>query len=50
MIGGIQLRFAPYILVANGLDKELEALVYAMLSAIYITVENSNPNFSVQFN
>ncbi len=49
VIAGVQLRGPTYFLVANGLDKELEALVYAMLSTIYITAENSNPNFSVQY-
>jgi hypothetical protein len=48
VIAGIQLRGPGYIVVANGLNKDLEQLVYAILSVVEIASYNSNPFFSLQ--
>lgn len=46
-IAGIQLRGPGYIIISKGLDKELEQLVYALLSIVEIASYNSNPSFSL---
>ena len=46
-IAGIQLRGPGYIIISKGLDKELEQLVYSLLSIVEIASYNSNPSFSL---
>ena len=47
VIAGIQLRGPGYIVISKGLDKELEQLVYSLLSIVEIASYNSNPSFSL---